>query len=459
MRSSPYVLVAGGAHIEVLSRIAEASLSIRKMGRTHIEVGGVAANIALNLVTAKYPTALLTAFGRNGFSSIINQHLQTSGIKLFAASSDSNREPSVAMFFSDNGDLKEVVEDAGDGVLDLPERLVLSALDYAEVCVIDCALPESAIGQIANAAHEQGVPIVGVLVSENAAMKVRLLQNIADTIIVSDAAKLAIPGAYSASALDLSRTFGCNIAIVRESDAAVSMALDGALIEIEPRDLVRAGNGAGIIEAFAAATVALNYLDKYPFESAVRTAIAESLSVYGNVNGNHGNSGTVERTILDWRTRAMYDEMTGLLNRKSVDHGLELALERVRESGTPLSLLIIDLDRLKSINDTIGHHAGDQAIIATAQAISRNVSRDQAGRLGGDEFLVFLPGMEGAVATVVARSIAADLAKTVINEPLTVSIGGASYLHGGDSSYDLKHRADMALYEVKRAGRNGVALK
>jgi diguanylate cyclase (GGDEF)-like protein/PAS domain S-box-containing protein len=155
---------------------------------------------------------------------------------------------------------------------------------------------------------------------------------------------------------------------------------------------------------------------------------------------------------------ALNDALTGLPNRVSFEHRLDEALARRRRGGGPLALMIMDLDKFKSVNDTLGHEAGDLLLVAFAgrlQGAFREV--DQVARLGGDEFTIIaenLKGVEDAVA--LAQKVLAAM-----REPFeldgrklntSTSVGIALYREG-DSRKTLMKRADMALYEAKGAGR------
>ncbi len=158
---------------------------------------------------------------------------------------------------------------------------------------------------------------------------------------------------------------------------------------------------------------------------------------------------------------ASHDELTGILNRRSLMAALERARMRAERSGALFSLAMIDLDHFKRINDTHGHAAGDEvlrAFAATVRAAMR--ATDVFGRFGGEEFVLILAGdtpasalkaMERIRAAVAARDwseIAPDLV-------LTLSVGIASHCKG-QTIEKLLHRADLALYLAKDAGRDTV---
>jgi diguanylate cyclase (GGDEF)-like protein len=175
----------------------------------------------------------------------------------------------------------------------------------------------------------------------------------------------------------------------------------------------------------------------------------------------------VERDrILSVRTiEASTDVLTGLPNRRSLVEHLERQLAIAERARAPLSVLMLDLDRLKEINDTHGHAAGDEALCAFARTLSATVRRsDLAARLGGDEFVIVMANTRGRDAREVAEKIRAAVAAVEVRVGpsatpvrLGVSIGGASYpeVRGGGAER-LLEQADAALYTAKRDGRDRV---
>src|SRR5262249_15885333 len=138
------------------------------------------------------------------------------------------------------------------------------------------------------------------------------------------------------------------------------------------------------------------------------------------------------------------------------------AFHEARAQGTPVSLLMVDLDRFKGINDAHGHAVGDQVLRGVAAQLPRMLRvQDRLGRLGGEEFLVVLPGANAAWANSVADRMRAALAGSLISTdagPIrcTVSIGGASRTMADRNVHALIERADGALYRAKAQGRDRV---
>jgi diguanylate cyclase (GGDEF)-like protein/PAS domain S-box-containing protein len=162
---------------------------------------------------------------------------------------------------------------------------------------------------------------------------------------------------------------------------------------------------------------------------------------------------------------ATHDPLTGLANRASFAGQLDAHARYVRRYGTDGALLLLDLDHFKYINDTLGHHAGDQLIARVASVLSGRLrDTDTLARLGGDEFAVLLPRADATIAQAVAADLLAALRAERIDIPrmrdraITASVGVAMFDAAEETSGEqILVNADLAMYDAKEAGRNQVA--
>jgi diguanylate cyclase (GGDEF)-like protein len=190
-----------------------------------------------------------------------------------------------------------------------------------------------------------------------------------------------------------------------------------------------------------------------PLDEQGRRLINETVTYTAPVLANLRNLAIAER-------RAHTDSLTGLPNRRALDDTFRLMIAQASRTLTPLSAMLIDLDRFKDVNDTYGHDRGDEVLAAMATTLKDSVrTSDFAARLGGEEFLVLLPNTDPTTAGVVAEGIAKSLAKTSVHgmeQMVTASFGVAGYpMHGLDMP-NLLRSADRALYQAKRDGRDCV---
>ncbi len=157
---------------------------------------------------------------------------------------------------------------------------------------------------------------------------------------------------------------------------------------------------------------------------------------------------------------AHYDTLTNLPNRKLLVDRLSLAIEQNRRNDCPLAVAFLDLDGFKDINDTFGHHIGDEVLISAAQRMKAMLrSGDTLARIGGDEFVAIIMGQNKAESyePVVTRLLkaareSAEISGRIIQ--VTASVGVAIFPKDGTDTDQLIRHADQAMYEAKRVGKN-----
>ena len=163
---------------------------------------------------------------------------------------------------------------------------------------------------------------------------------------------------------------------------------------------------------------------------------------------------------LDLQART--DALTGLLNRRGFDTQMAFALAMARRSGRPLSLITVDVDHFKRVNDTYGHDAGDEVLRRLACTLQDRLrASDIVARLGGEEFVVLLPDTDLQGAQTIAQTLVTGMAEQTdpVVGTITVSAGVASMRGLQDNGKDLLRRGDAALYEAKGQGRNRVCVE
>ncbi len=170
------------------------------------------------------------------------------------------------------------------------------------------------------------------------------------------------------------------------------------------------------------------------------------------------------RRLRGTRQQAQSDLLTGLPNRLRFDEELGQALRQAQRSGQPLSLLLLDVDNFRRLNDSQGQHAGDEVlrILSTTLRGRARRPRDLVARLGGDQFAVLLPETTPQSAAAIATTIHVDLANLATRPscpesapPFTASIGIHTVRAGEETTVEeIFQRADNALYQAKQDGRN-----
>ncbi|OGO15364.1 MAG: hypothetical protein A2Z14_08100 [Chloroflexi bacterium RBG_16_48_8] len=161
-----------------------------------------------------------------------------------------------------------------------------------------------------------------------------------------------------------------------------------------------------------------------------------------------------KRLFQEIQRMALTDQLTGLYNRRKLMENLEVEVQRVQRYLRPLSIIMIDLDNLKGINDTYGHAAGDDALQLVAGSIQEHIRRvDLPARMGGDEFIILLPEAKLDMAARVARRVYVQVMNTLFKDrKISISIGIGEWMPDYQSATGFLQAVDQALYQAKRAG-------
>jgi diguanylate cyclase (GGDEF)-like protein/PAS domain S-box-containing protein len=241
-----------------------------------------------------------------------------------------------------------------------------------------------------------------------------------------------------------------------------------------------AGGGCLAVDTDDRGRVAADWADavrrgrEFAGEFRIRRRDGTIVWVSGRAVPTHDHSGVVrgyvgtvtdiseqKRVQLHFEKLAYTDDLTGLANRRAAIAAVDRHLELASESGWLGALMLIDVDRLKEVNDRYGHDAGDRALTGVADVMHASLGPGELlGRLGGDEFVLLLPSADAKGATAAASSLLEGVASLGLAEPTastTASIGVALVAPGTTRS-DLLTRADRALYLAKQSGGNNFAV-
>ncbi len=172
----------------------------------------------------------------------------------------------------------------------------------------------------------------------------------------------------------------------------------------------------------------------------------------------------LEKKLIDLNNRLKYlvriDSLTGLLNHAAILKELSIELERGRRDTTSTSILMLDLDRFKAVNDTYGHQTGDKVLIRFSNLLSQSCrSFDRIGRYGGEEFLIVLPRTGDEESLIIGNRIRTrtetlQIDNEIENLRVTCSIGCCTAVNSEKHSFSMVAAADSALFRAKKAGRN-----
>jgi diguanylate cyclase (GGDEF)-like protein len=171
------------------------------------------------------------------------------------------------------------------------------------------------------------------------------------------------------------------------------------------------------------------------------------------------------RRFSSIKDMATYDKLTGLCNRRHFEERIKVEAQKAFAKHLPLSLIMVDIDHFKKVNDTFGHPEGDMVLREIASLLKKSVrEKDTVARYGGEEFILILPEARLEASSLIAERIRLlventlfDVGKAQLN--LSVSLGVSNYpVHRARSDEELIKMADLALYEAKRKGRNRVCI-
>jgi diguanylate cyclase (GGDEF)-like protein len=162
------------------------------------------------------------------------------------------------------------------------------------------------------------------------------------------------------------------------------------------------------------------------------------------------------RQLLEARAQAASDPLTGLLNHRKFHQRVQEMVAEAEESGEFVGLIMLDVDNFKQVNDKLGHLKGDDVLRDLASTIAEVAGQDNGYRYGGDEFSILLPGSDHEKTGQMAKRVLDAVAKCMVEENVTVSLGVAAYPEMAANAQELVYRADMALSWAKSSGKNQV---
>jgi len=220
-------------------------------------------------------------------------------------------------------------------------------------------------------------------------------------------------------------------------------------------------DGLGWGVSFALATALLRFgvgIDQMPLETPLQVRILNEVAYLAVVGVAIAGLSQLRRTQSQLQLLATHDPLTTVLNARAFASQVAQELGRNRRYGRPLALVYLDLDDFKKVNDAHGHATGDAVLRLVADAMRSAVRQaDVVGRLGGDEFGVLMPETDGTVAHAVANRLAGGIRTVFRGTPsVTASIGVVAVSGTEAGSDELLRKADQAMYEAKRAGKDRV---
>lgn len=459
------VFVAGSAHLDVLANITGDEAAVDKIGHVAIEIGGAACNIATNLAALGLKPRLLTAMQEDSpYSGIITAHLRGHGVDVRVVHHAGMPAAVFSAHIGPDGEMLSAVSSMPVEKAIFPDSVVREAMTGARCAILECNLSGAALNQFAQIAHELAIPVYVAAVSEEKSLRISDVDYPLAGVFMNrrESAYFGRRVATSTSLPVIADRLGCSLVVSRDKDGVAVIDIeDGDEIHVPPSVLPESVHTLGAGDALLAATVAHHVFGEMGLVDSVKKAVAFATKIIGKPNCNAGQGHAIEDALISLDRMATRDQMTGLFNRCAGEKILASAHENAQRTSAPYSVLMVDIDHFKRVNDTYGHAIGDEAIKTVSSILSNAVrGLDAACRWGGEEFLCILRGADINMSTAVAERIRAtvELASIPDAGKVTVSIGVATWCATAiDAAYIVK-TADQGLYEAKQNGRNRVSI-
>ena len=456
------VLVAGSAHLDVLAKITGDEVAIDVIGNVDIEIGGTALNIATNLAALGLKPRLLTALRQDSpYSGIILAHLHAHNVEVRVVNCDALKAAIFSAHIGADGEMLSAVSSMPVSTVVFTDEVVREVMQGTKCAILECNLSGVSINQFARIAFELNIPVFVASVSEEKSLRLSEVKYPIAAVFMNrrEASYFGRRVVASIQPSVIASHLGCDLILSRGKDG-VTIIQQGEEIHVPAPRLPENVHTLGAGDALLAETVAHHVFGGMQLADGVGKAVLFAAKIIALPNCNAGQGHAIEQALNSLDYMATRDQMTGLVNRGAGEQILASTHAKALLTNTVYSVLMVDIDHFKQVNDTYGHDNGDDAIKAVAEVLSNAVREiDTACRWGGEEFLCILQGSDVAAAMQVAERIRVNVEHVVIPivGRITISVGiGVWQSAALDAAHVLK-AADLGLYDAKQNGRNRIA--
>lgn len=445
-------MVAGSAHLDVLARPDAESVHKDRIGEITFEVGGTGCNVAFDFLHLGCTVRLLTAWCDSPVSKMIEQHIVQTGVELHNDTIPGRKMAAFVAQMTVAGDLYSAVSSTPVDTHEFDDRRVDDALGDVKCVVVEANLNIRTLAKIAQKARDRGIPVYALAVSEDKVERLAALAGRINGAFMNKVECDRLMNVLGASdPFEVAEHFAAPLIITRGDLGAVVYSPSGERIRIPAPAIDEPLSLLGVGDAFSVGMI--DGLVRHAMDFAAAGRYAEGLVRFiANLEScNPYSMNALNSMVGGLQADAHIDTLTGLVRRGAFERGYK------RMPAGRNTLLLIDCDHFKSVNDTVGHDAGDQVLRQVAGIIKASIrANDVACRWGGDEFIVLLSGAEPRDAIACARRMIEATQNAEVHG-VTLSVGMTA-AHEGEALDVAMKRADEAMYQVKRNGKNGTVV-
>lgn len=456
-----HILVVGSAHLDIIAKAKHPDPVIDRIGNLAIEVGGTGCNIAVNLAHMGCHSYFVSAMNRSAYTEIVKTFLKDNKVEINIQEDTTLPVAAFSAHLDHQGELLSAITAAPVEAYEFSQEFFSGIIKKGMAAVVlECNLSVPTLNAAVSAANELNVPVYIAAVSEPKSVRLAEIEGDFAVCFMNRSEIRYLKENRLKEAVDfedMSTLLGAYMVIT--CDSAGAILVDGQQSHVINPPAIEAGGGnmLGMGDMFMSATIKYNIVNGQSLHQAARNAVVFTRELAKRGNCNLGRTAAVESLIATYNQNANTDALTGIGNRRATEAALEEATQESALTNLPMSVILLDLDRFKMINDEYGHSTGDSVLSEVADVIFRNSrGSDAVGRWGGEEFVVVMPNASLEDAVEVAERIrhaVATMRKPTVRTTLSA---GVSVARPGEPFKDVMMRADLALYRAKATGRNKV---
>ena len=442
-------LVIGSAHLDIIARPASESEHRDRIGSVTIEAGGTACNLAFNLRRLGRPVRLLTAWGGSPIERLMGGHIEEKGVEFIADEIEGMPLAAFVAQLTVQGDMHTAVSATPVDTHTFQEARIREVLGGIGYVIVEANLNTQSLHSIVTVCREAGIPVYALAVSQDKVERLaHILPSVTAAFMNGAESERLMEVMHAIDPADLAKLAGTTLVVTRGERGAVVYHPDETRLKIPAPRLEYINTLLGVGDAFSVGIIDGVVQDGMSFQAASHRAHELIREIAQQTACNAFSMNALNNIVKGLYETARNDQLTRLMRRSAFE------VEYTRfEKGWGNTLIMIDCDHFKCVNDKLGHHTGDLVLQRVAAIIGNSVrGSDMPCRWGGDEFVVLLPHTSGEDSVRVVERIRSRARRAELCG-VTLSMGIATSLPD-ERLESLMHRADAAMYRAKQTGRD-----